>query len=212
MYFEIGSLFQKEMGMSGCLVVCDGVGGVGKSTIAREFAQRVGGTYFSFPPKKFADRQLAADEMDDHSRFLFDLAAIRETNRQVMLGVHHGLLMVVDRWMYSVLAYHFAMSEIDQGLVEELSFEIVEPDMVFCVHINDKGVLRQRLARRNVRMSKTDLLTFNDAALLDRVWEVLGSIVHKDTLFLENSGALERSVDHAVTVFERIAVEFGVAC
>jgi dTMP kinase len=92
-------------------ICVEGLDGVGKTTVARSVAERIGGLYYKTPPPPYDSIRQTIDLYADVStRFHFYLSAVGFASQQIR-RVLATRPVVCDRYIYSTIAYHAAMDE-----------------------------------------------------------------------------------------------------
>lgn len=161
----------EEYPSHGVFVAIDGIDGCGKTTVAREIAQRYGAIYFHTPSddiKSFMapDGQSLRDFVDldaeVYERFLFYLWSVAHASRLIEGLLYHSNV-VCDRYWASTVAYHRAMAP------ELHSFDIswlplIQPDYYFLLDVSDPDICVKRIEERAIRNSN-DLLLEKDREL-----------------------------------------------
>ena len=125
----------------------EGLSGVGKSTISKLLAEKIGAGLVGTIPQKFGDLRKVFDHSEATSinaRFLFYLAAVLEGGKSIEEVLSAGKNVVVESYLYRTIAFHRGMGS---NLDIFLPSDVLLPDVVF--HLVCEEVERQR--RRKVR-------------------------------------------------------------
>lgn len=155
----------------GPFVVLEGVSGVGKSTLSRLLAKRIGGTAIhtlTDPHTGWSDMVNA--ELRPLPQFAFYLSGLLHASDAVRRGLGTGPV-IADRYASSVVACHAAVNRVGLDQVQELIAPfrpyLVAPDATFYL-LGSDDALRERLgSKQDVKRDDTDL--FDVPGRLDRL-------------------------------------------
>ncbi len=181
-------------------IVFEGVDAVGKTTVARLLANRLGGgTYYATPPSSFLAERERVDlsaSPDDHYRFY--LHGIHQASREIWALLASGKTVVGDRYWASTYVYHEVMG----AAVAERDFDhIVLPDLTVLLSVTSE---EQALRFEQRGMSAGDRRMFNDQVQLARAFRKFFTIrptrlVAIDTTYLAPAEVVAQVVAEAIT-------------
>lgn len=126
------------------IVAFEGLDGVGKTTVAREIADRLGVAVRATPPPdlRLTSAELLRD-VRSPARYLYYLAAVVRLGEQLTdMAVD---MVVIDRYVDSVHAMHAPHHPKLAAVLR--AFPVLDPDLVFLLEA-DESERRQRLAGR----------------------------------------------------------------
>ena len=130
------------------IAVC-GVDGVGKTTVAKELAHRLGYEYVKTPPGSYqALRGFYEQEgVSAFSRFCFYLGAVHESSDAIRATLQRGASVIADRYIMSLMAYHEVLLRDDlQDYVELADFSPPTASILLTARID---VIRSRIEGRD---------------------------------------------------------------
>jgi dTMP kinase len=162
---------ESEEDREGPFVVLEGVSGVGKSTLSRLLAKRIGGTAvhtLTDPHTGWSDAVNA--ELRPLPQFAFYLSGLLHASDAVRRGLGTGPV-IADRYASSVVACHAAVNRVGLDQAQELIAPfrpyLVAPDVTFYL-LGSDDALRERLgSKQDVKRDDTDL--FAVPGRLDRL-------------------------------------------
>lgn len=149
-------------------ITIEGLDGVGKSTIVRLLAERIGGVATQTPdPSLRVKRQRveASGQIADKWAFYMDSMVCQRPQFEAALRNHH---VVCDRYIHSTLAYQWPQDAPLPRNPREMFPKILWPDLSFLL-LSDEATRRQRLHGRetaegivNPADHRTDVLTLSE--------------------------------------------------
>jgi len=124
----------------------EGLSGVGKSTISRLFAKKIGASLIGSIPKSFLDLRKTLDDetASINARFLFYLAAVFEGEKSLRIALRSGMDLVVESYLYRAIAFHRGMGS---NLKVSIPKDVLMPDIVFYLTCEEKERQRRRTTR-----------------------------------------------------------------
>ncbi len=193
----------------GRLIVVEGLDLMGKTTIAKVVAERLNhAVYHSAPYASYIKkhRELLESpavllEVEARSQIFLDgLRAMLPNIKQCLVN---GCDVVLDRWKWTTLAYHFSFDEVFWAKWrynwKELVSDIPSGDYEFLIHISvdDEAVWRQRLSSRV--LTPDDRLMLLNRNLRYTIWSFYQKM-NPNFVVIDNSGTVENSVDQIFKV------------
>lgn len=181
--------------MSGLFIVLDGLDCVGKSTIAKLLAEKLKGVYVSTPPEPFLAECRQIDKngvIFNEARFNFFVKTVIYSSQEVMEIVAEGTVAIVDRWIWTTLAYHFAANpalyEKYKNMWHDLLAPLYPSNLSILIHINDEQVWRKRMTKREP--SKCDNIILRDHKLRTDIYRLFLEF-NPDFKLVDNSRSVE---------------------
>jgi len=152
----------------GLFVALEGLGGVGKSTVAPLLAAELVAVLMPSIPDLFQQlRRCFTVERQVDARYLYFLSALCWTAGEIEQAVTEGSTVVVESYFARATAFHRAMGS---GLMVVVPESLIRPDVSFHL-VCDEGVRQERLARRPRHHGLWDRLAENaSSAILHEYW------------------------------------------
>ena len=181
--------------MSGLFIVLDGLDCVGKSTIAKLLAEKLKGVYYSTPPEPFLAECRQIDKhgvIFNEERFKFFVDTVIYSSREIEKIVAGNTTTIVDRWIWTTLAYHFAANPALYKKYANIWHNILTPlypsNLSILIHINDEQIWRKRMTKREP--SKCDNIILRDHKLRTDISRLFLEF-NPDFKLVDNSGSVE---------------------
>ncbi|MBY6294293.1 hypothetical protein GLU60_02805 [Nanohaloarchaea archaeon H01] len=202
---ESGSNTDLESSETGNFYVFEALDGVGKTSTAEEFAERIGAEYWNTHDEAFEEfkPRVKNEDASVGTNMLFYLGSNSLQSDKIKEKLEEGTDIVMDRYCYSTLAFHYAKSDEEPerhlDIIEH--FDFVEPDKAFYLWVNEEERLR-RLDDRDVEGHKFE----TDTEFMSKVDEAYRDIVDKrDMAVLEAVGGVDDVVDqvYEITALQR---------
>ena len=146
--------------MRNLFIVIEGLDGTGKSTIGPILAQRLQGKYIATPTGKFRRARRMAN-VSNLTRFLYYLAALTADSMRIGKLLEKQSV-VADRYVDSTFATHAAFGVKVYALVNEAKLNLVLPDYVFYLVVDQEERLRRSNGRKK---TENDVLMDTDELL-----------------------------------------------
>lgn len=168
-------------------IVIEGVDGVGKTTVAKALAARLGAVYVRTPSlalesfqmlpshqnglslRAYADQQAYSDPK---VRFAFYLFAVLDASVQVE-ALLRSSSVVCDRYLSSTLAYHRVLAP-ELAAVDVSWVQSIRPDLEVVLDVSDKRVHLDRLQARAARSDRALERNFRFLQLVRQEYQRLG--------------------------------------
>lgn len=144
--------------MKGKLIVLEGIDGSGKSSSGISITNSLNNlgikSIYTFEPthayygSKLRESMLSKDLKPEEELSLFIADRKEHINHMIRPAINDGYVVVLDRYMYSSIAYQGAKG-IDKKYIYSLHKDfIVEPDLVFILHLNIETALKRIMEKR----------------------------------------------------------------
>ncbi|MEI0478996.1 dTMP kinase [Brachyspira pulli] len=144
--------------MDGKLIVLEGIDGSGKSTHGMNIANELNNigikSIYTFEPthayygSKLRESMLSKDLKPEEELSLFIADRKEHITHMIKPALNDGYVVVLDRYMYSSIAYQGAKG-IDQEYIYNLHKDfIIEPDLVFIFHLPIETALNRIMQKR----------------------------------------------------------------
>lgn len=150
-----------QEGLRGPFVVLEGVSAVGKSTLTRLLATRLGATAIHTLPEPHTGLSSAINaQLHPLPQFAFYLSGLLHASDVMREALRAGPV-VADRYASSVLACHAAVNRGGLGQVKELlaPFKpyLLAPDVTFYLASSDRSLKKRLESKADVKQDDTDL-------------------------------------------------------
>ncbi|WP_200308021.1 dTMP kinase [Streptomyces adelaidensis] len=171
-----------DEGRQGSFVVLEGVSGVGKSTLARLLAKRLGATEIHTLTDPHSGWSGTVNrELRPLPQFAFYLSGLLHVSDVVRRHLGTGPV-VADRYASSVIACHAAVNCVGLDQVRELIAPflpyLVAPDATFHLVSSDNSLKERMSTKTDVKQDDTDL--FDIPGRLARLQENFQSVAETD--------------------------------
>ena len=144
--------------MAGKLIVLEGIDGSGKSTYGMTLANELNNlnikSIYTFEPthayfgSKLRESMLSQDLKPEEELSLFIADRKEHIQHMIKPAINDGHIIVLDRYMYSSIAYQGAKG-IDKDYIYNLHKDfIIEPDLVFIFHLPIETALNRIMEKR----------------------------------------------------------------
>ena len=144
--------------MAGKLIVLEGIDGSGKSTYGMTLANELNNlnikSIYTFEPthayfgSKLRESMLSQDLKPEEELSLFIADRKEHIQHMIKPAITDGHIIVLDRYMYSSIAYQGAKG-IDKDYIYNLHKDfIIEPDLVFIFHLPIETALNRIMEKR----------------------------------------------------------------
>ena len=137
-------------------VVVEGLDGVGKTTLAKFLQDKLGYIYMYSLPQRFIDlRHELLASANGHVQFLYYLSGVVAVQDELREHLKQGNRVVMDRYIYTTLAYHQAL-RVDTTFVSLEKLPIIWPDRCILLIASEETRL-ERLYRRKGGVESKDI-------------------------------------------------------
>jgi len=184
--------------MSGRFVIIEGLDFVGKTTLAKLTAQKLGGIYYNTPPKPFVAECIKIDQNGvnfNQKRFNFFAKTVAYASEEIKPLVASGQTVIVDRWIYTTLSYHLAANNALYRKYEDSWQKIVasflKPDLSILVYVSDEQIWLNRV--KNRQASNCDRAILGSKDLRNRIFQLFLKF-NPEFKLIENSGTVDDSL------------------
>ena len=171
-----------DEGRQGPFVVLEGVSGVGRSTLARLLAKRLGATdihTLTDPHTGWSD--MVNRELRPLPQFAFYLSGLLHVSDAARQHLCRGPV-VADRYASSVMACHAAVNQVGLDQVRELIAPflpyLMAPDVTFYLTSSDNSLKDRMSTKTDVKQDDTDL--YDVPGRLARLRENFQSVAETD--------------------------------
>ncbi|MGI2173557.1 dTMP kinase [Shewanella ulleungensis] len=146
-------------------IVIEGLDGVGKSTIAKALATKMGAVFLTTPGDKFSNIRNELEliyEDNVQARQLFYMSTVVSVANDIRELIAKGKTVIVDRYWLSTQVYHHWKSEGNNFKLLDIQESLLVPDLTIYLELP----LPQRVIRLAKRKSSNseDNLTLSKAA------------------------------------------------
>ena len=183
--------------MSGRFVAIEDLDAVGKTTLAKLTAQKIGGVYYRTPPELFLDECTQIDKNGvnfDEKRFAFFVKTVVYASSEIKKLTAENRIVIVDRWIWTTFAYHFAANRLlckkYENKTQDIMEILLEPSLSILVHISDEQIWLRRMEKRAA--SNCDQVILRNPNLRKDIFQLFLKL-NSDFKLVENSGAIDDS-------------------
>lgn len=146
-------------------IVIEGLDGVGKSTISKALATKMGGVRLASPNDKFKNVRNELEiayKGSSYARHLFYASTVLDISNQIRLRSHEESCIILDRYWLSTQVYHDWKCEGDSFNLTEVENKLLIPDYTIYLKLPLKE-RRARLQTRNDITSEDEITLCNKA-------------------------------------------------
>ena len=146
--------------MKGKLIVIEGIDGSGKSTCAKNLAEKLNSinikTIYTFEPThshygaKLREGMLSEDLDAEEELLLFVKDRKEHIEYMIKPALEEGYFIILDRYFYSSIAYQGAKGIDINRIINMHKDFIVKPDIVFIFHIPIDIALNRIISKRGI--------------------------------------------------------------
>lgn len=183
-------------------IVIEGLDGTGKSTVAKQLAEALGYPYSKTPSGSFQKARTTFDvpEISTLERISFYLGDCLKLSVQVQQD--DEMVLVVDRYFYSTLAYHLEQDPTLTRLFLPFTKDFKKPDLVILLYA-DFEISKQRIKARSQDPSYED--KFLQPEAFGRIFQNYVELIDAPKIIVDNSGDLRQTLD---TILREILARF----
>lgn len=146
--------------MKGKLIVIEGIDGSGKSTCAKNLAEKLNSinikTIYTFEPThshygaKLRDGMLSEDLDAEAELLLFVKDRKEHIEYMIKPALEEGYFIILDRYFYSSIAYQGAKGIDINRIINMHKGFIIKPDIVFIFHLPIDIALNRIISKRGI--------------------------------------------------------------
>ena len=146
--------------MKGKLIVIEGIDGSGKSTCAKNLAEKLNSinikTIYTFEPThshygaKLREGMLSEDLDAEEELLLFVKDRKEHIEYMIKPALEEGYFIILDRYFYSSIAYQGAKGIDINRIINMHKDFIVKPDIVFIFHLPIDIALNRIISKRGI--------------------------------------------------------------
>lgn len=146
--------------MKGKLIVIEGIDGSGKSTCAKNLAEKLNSinikTIYTFEPThshygaKLRDSMLSEDLDAEEELLLFVKDRKEHIEYMIKPALEEGYFIILDRYFYSSIAYQGAKGIDINRIINMHKDFIIKPDIVFIFHLPIDIALNRIISKRGI--------------------------------------------------------------
>ncbi|MCX6738834.1 MAG: hypothetical protein NT098_02145 [Candidatus Parcubacteria bacterium] len=180
--------------MDNYIIVFEGLDGTGKSTLAIELAKKINAIYYKTPPKQFNERCIKMSRGNNfytRERFLFFMDTFHTASNEIVQLLKNNSI-VVDRWIWTTLSYHFANNILIKNEWGEswsdLTRKIAKPKFSFLLSLKDETLLER--ARLTKTLSENDQTLFKNKTLRAEIYKMYLDL-NPNFIVIQNDGLLK---------------------
>lgn len=190
------------------IIIMEGPDGVGKTTMSKLTAEKIGGVYYHTPPDYFKERCQAMDSRGiiyDETRFFLYLESVLFASEKIQqLAKNNGQPVVVDRWIWTTLAYHFAFNpqlhEKWKNNWSSLTADLIKPKLQILLLISNDEIWLKRITERGI--DKCDKLLVENPALRKSIIQLYKNL-NPDFQLIENSSTIENTLENILDLWSQ---------
>lgn len=193
--------------MLGDVIIMEGTDAVGKTTLAKLIAEKIGGIYCRTPPDCFREKCRIMDSRGiiyDEARFLLYLESVIFTSKEIEKFIENGQPIVIDRWIWTTFAYHFAFNaqlyKKWQNNWPSLTTGLIKPKLQILLLIPNDEIWLKRITERGI--DKCDKLLVENPALRKSIIQLYKNL-NPNFQLVENSGTIENTLENILSLWSR---------
>ena len=199
--------------MNGKFVVVEGIDNVGKTTLSKCIVEKIGSNaiYLKTPVEPFLTKcknfDLHNNSESLKERFELFVEGIKYSSIMIEEYRREGKIVIVDRWIWTTLAYHFAKDDIlyssFQNKWEKIVKSLSVPNANYFIIVSDISKWENRQSEK--RLSVGDIQLVNNINLRKRIIDLFTKL-NPSFEVIDNSGTIKNSVDAILASLTRHAI------
>lgn len=183
------------MNKLGFFIVFDGLDGVGKTTFAGIMCKKYNAKYLR--ALNSSDNAIISNankkSLSSLTLHKLSLNFIKKTTEQILSFNKAGINVILDRYIYSCIAYYYAISKINEQEILPIDYESYKfpcPDMTFFINADIQNILLRNIAKQP---DFTDKLTHNTPMFRQCVLQYLLRQMQtlKNVYWIDNNHSIE---------------------
>lgn len=192
------------------LIILEGIDGVGKTTLSKLLASKLGGVYYKTPPPSFRNRCLSVDNNDilyTEKRLKLYIESVEFVSAEIKQNdINKPIIIIIDRWIWTTFAYHFAFNN-DLFIKYKNSWQailsrILEPDFNILLQIFDEDIWLRRIRERGIDRPDQSIVQNKD--IRHKILKLFFELNH-DFKLVDNSSNIDNTLEN-IGFFNKIQV------
>ncbi|NMB47919.1 hypothetical protein GYA13_00535 [Candidatus Kuenenbacteria bacterium] len=187
------------------LIIFEGIDATGKTTLAKRVAEELNGLYYKTPPPEFRSRCIEIDKngvVYSPERFRLYLKCIYYSASQIQKILKNNTV-VVDRWIWTTLAYHFAHNpkiyEQWRNNWQSLICKLPEPNKSILLFVEEVEWLR-RITKRGI--DAPDAIVINNPDIRKKIFDFYQQL-NPSFCLVENAKDIETAVKNVLSLIKK---------
>jgi thymidylate kinase len=193
--------------MKGQLLIFEGLDATGKSTIANKITQMLNGVYLYTPDRKYINQflnELRDLNIQTSRRCEIILNGLRQMLPEIEALLKSGKTVILDRWKWTTLAYHFSAGNqfwlLHREDWQELLNGIRSGNFEFLIQIPNENIWQERLHLRP--LSPSDRSLIEDQNKRHKILSFYSKLnPHFKTI--DNSGTINKSIEQVLNMLDQ---------
>lgn len=183
-----------RMNNQGFFIVFDGLDGVGKTTLANIMCKKYNAEYIrALNPSDNAIIATANKKsLPSLTIHRLSLKFIKNTAEKILLLNKAGINVILDRYIYSCIAYYYAISKVNKQEILPIDYESYKfpcPDIIFLVNTDIQNILSRNITKHH---DFTDNLTHNNQIFRQFVIQCLCKMqTLKNVYWIDNNHSID---------------------
>lgn len=183
-----------RMNNQGFFIVFDGLDGVGKTTLANIMCKKYNAEYMRALNSSDNATISTANKNSLPSLTIHKLSLkfIKNTAEKILLLNKAGINVILDRYVYSCIAYYYAISKVNKQEILPIDYEFYKfpcPDIIFFINTDIQNILFRNMTKHP---DFTDGLTHNNQIFRQCVLQCLCKMqALKNVHWIDNNHSIE---------------------